>query len=154
MDEGLDEGWDLVRNGSLDDALSAVVESGHTLASYLTRKMVSRRLTRSEVARDAHLNPTYSYQILAGTRSPSRDKIIQSCFGLHLTPEEACEALELGGANRLSRNSRRDVTIAYYLAHGGGLAECSERLGGMGERRLIPPPAKSPKGGGPKRGRG
>lgn len=122
--------WDFIRDDGirLDDALSHLESQQESLAEWCSAKMHEKGLAKNVVVRESRLNQTFAYQILAGTRHPSRDKLIQLSFGMQLDADEACELLERGGVNRLKPNIIRDVIIAFCLERGETLSGCDDRL--------------------------
>ena len=134
-------GWEfLTDNASLESVLSAFEPDGQTLTSWASALIEERGLDRRTVIKRSRLNQTFAYQILAGTRRASRDKLIQLAFGLQLDVEECSELLERGGCNALSPRIRRDVVIAYCLSRKFGMDVCDDLLWASGERTIISVP--------------
>lgn len=109
---------------SLEKALARPF-SQETLVSWFKSTLESRRCTRIEAIRASKLNSTFSYQIIAGSRHASRDKLLQLAFGLELTPEETSRMLTLGGhapphGGRPPRHHRGVVPRKRSRARGGG----------------------------------
>lgn len=129
--------WNFVRNGSLADILGGMVVDERGLPVWVADTLDARSLARSQVIRDSHLNPTFAYQIMAGARHASRDKLIQLAFGLGLDPEDADAMLERGGMSALRTYDRRDVVVAYCLARDTGLAACDDLLWSLGENTIL-----------------
>ncbi|MCH3967519.1 MAG: hypothetical protein PHR15_07870 [Atopobiaceae bacterium] len=129
--------WNFVRNRSLADILGGMVADGRDLPAWIADTLDARTLTRSQVIRDSHLNPTFAYQIMAGARHASRDKLIQLAFGLRLDPDDADAMLERGGMSALRAYDRRDVVVAYCLARSTGLAACDDLLWSLGEDTIV-----------------
>lgn len=96
-----------------------------------------RDLARVDIIKAAHLNLTFGYQILSGTRKASRDKLVQLSFGMGLDIDEASHMLELRGFARLRPDRRRDAVIGWHLAHGRPLAECDDLLWRLGEDTVV-----------------
>ena len=123
---------------SAAEALAACGADEPPLSEWLVNALAACGRPRNEVIRDSRLNQTFAYQIMAGTRRASRDKLIQLAFGLRLGLDAASELLERGGVNRLSVNCRRDVAIAWCLEHRLSVAECDDVLWAAGEQTLLP----------------
>lgn len=121
---------------SLEKALARPF-SQETLVSWLKSTLESRRYTRIEAIRASKLNSTFGYQIIAGSRHASRDKLLQLAFGLELSPEEASHMLVLGGHAPLMADNRRDTVIAWCLANGRGLEETDDILWNHGESTVA-----------------
>lgn len=134
----MDSFWDkLMAKASAAEALAACDADGQSLAEWLGGAVARSGLARNEVIRASRLNQTFAYQIMAGTRHASRDKLIQLAFGLKFGLDETSELLERGGVNPLSPRARRDVAIAWCLAHGLSVAECDDVLWAAGEQTLL-----------------
>lgn len=131
--------WQFITEGDKDLAqvLASAEFDGRTFPQWVADKLDERGLQKNSVVRDSRLNQTFAYQIMAGTRNASRDKLIQLAFGMGLDIDDACDLLERGGASALCPTSRRDVIIAYCLHHGLGVAACDDLLWDLGERTLT-----------------
>lgn len=105
--------------------------------SWFKSTLESRRCTRIEAIRASKLNSTFGYQIIAGSRHASRDKLLQLAFGLELTPEETSRMLTLGGHAPLMEDDRRDTIVAWCLANGRGLEEADDILWNHGESTVA-----------------
>lgn len=148
---------------SLEKALARPF-SQETLVSWFKSTLESRRCTRIEAIRASKLNSTFGYQIIAGSRHASRDKLLQLAFGLELTPEETSRMLTLGGhapphGGRPPRHHRGVVPRKRSRARGGGRHPLEPRrehsgrpltrarayvLGGADPVQPGPPPVFSP----------
>lgn len=114
--QGLEE---LLADGTYDE---------RDLSAWISDKLTELRIPKNLVVKRSRLNQTFAYQIMAGTRNASRDKLIQLAFGMGLEPEEASELLMHGGACALRTNNRRDVIIGYCLHHKMDVATCDDKL--------------------------
>lgn len=87
-----------------------------------------KELKKSKVVAGAGLNRIYGYQILAGKRMPSRDKLIALGFGLHLKLDEMNDLLRYGGYSPLYARNKRDAVIIFALANGKSIFIANEML--------------------------
>ena len=55
----------------------------------LNEEIQNRKLVKADVIRRSGIERHYAYQILSGTKTPSRDKLLMFCFGLGMTAEES-----------------------------------------------------------------
>jgi len=134
-------GWEILTDDApLESVLSTMVPDERPLGRWLVELIEERGLDRRAVIRRSRLNQTFAYQILAGTRHPSRDKLVQLAFGLQLDVDECSELLERGGSNALTPRVRRDVVIAFCLSRGLGMDICDDLLWAAGEHTIIPGP--------------
>ena len=72
-----------------------------SLASYLHQLLQQYGLKKNEVINRSGLNQIYAYQIFAGTKQPSRDKLIALVFAFPLTCMDAQRLLRVGGVSEL-----------------------------------------------------
>lgn len=127
----------LTEDASLERVLLAMGLDERPLSSWLMDLIEEHAIDRRAAIKRSKLNETFAYQILAGTRNASRDKLIQLAFGLMLDVEDCSELLERGGSNALSPHVRRDVVIAYCLRRRLGIDICDDLLWSVGERTVI-----------------
>ena len=85
------------------------------IAEYLNKVIKEKNLVKSEVVKNSGLDRVYAYQILNGTRTPSRDKLLLFCFGMKLTFEETQKLLKYNGFAPLYAHSRRDSIIIFAI---------------------------------------
>ena len=134
----MDSTWDrLISKPSVSEALAACDVDETMLAEWLADALAESGRPRNEVIRDSRLNQTFAYQIMAGTRRASRDKLIQLAFGLRLGLDATSELLVRGGVNPLSPHNRRDVVMAWCLEKRLTVAECDDALWDAGEQTLL-----------------
>lgn len=103
------------------------------LPSYLEDLLVDKGLSKADAIRSAHLNETFGYQIFAGTRNPSRNKVIQLAFGMNASFTETQRMLKRAGANELYVKNRRDAIIIFCIDHGFDLNHANDELFKLGE---------------------
>lgn len=132
--------WEWVKRAdTVGEALAQIVADDRSFSVWLLDLVGSKGIDRMSVIRNAGLNQTYGYQIFAGERRPSRDKLIQLAFGLELDAQDTCELLERGGMSALRKDCRRDVVIAFCLEHGMDMSKCDDLLWDIHEQTLMPP---------------
>lgn len=135
----MDNQWQFMQEstGTLRDVLAAASLDERPFSAWINDQLSERGLKKNIVVRRSHLNQTFAYQIMAGMRHPSRDKLIQLCFGMRLDKWEACDLLERGGASALRPFDRRDVIIAFCLDRHLEISACDDLLWGLGEATLT-----------------
>jgi hypothetical protein len=104
-----------------------------SLTEYLNILLEKKQVSRSEAIKKAELNYTYGYQMINGTRKPTKDKLLQLCFGLGATPDEANRVLLIADAGGLYSKNRRDCIIIFALEKGLSLTQANEMLCELGE---------------------
>ncbi len=77
-----------------------------------------KKLKKSEVVKRSGLNRIYAYQIFAGKRIPSRDKLLALCFGFQLDLDETDRLLKTAGHSPLYARNKRDSIIIYAINSG------------------------------------
>ncbi len=85
------------------------------ISEYLNNLIEEKKLVKSEVIKRSGLDRVYAYQILNGTRTPSRDKLVQFAFGMRLDLEEVQKMLKYNGLAPLYPKNRRDSIIIFAL---------------------------------------
>lgn len=105
-----------------------------SLSEYLNILIEKKQVSKGEVIKKAELNYTYGYQMINGTRKPTKDKLLQLCFGLNTTVEEANRILLIADAGGLYSKNRRDCIIIFALDKGLSLNEANELLYELGEK--------------------
>ncbi|WP_443708293.1 helix-turn-helix domain-containing protein, partial [Ruminococcus bicirculans (ex Wegman et al. 2014)] len=70
-------------------------------ASYLCELLKKKKMTKIEVIRISQLNQIYGYQIFAGARLPSKDKIIAIALAMKLDVDTVQRLLTLAGEAQL-----------------------------------------------------
>ena len=135
----MEDSWHAITHGAgLDEVLASASLDGRNLSAWARDCLAASGVPRNEAIHRSRLNQTFAYQILAGTRHASRDKLLQLAFGMRLDIRDASELLERGGACRLRSDSRRDLVVAYALHHGMGIEQCDDLLWAHGERTIMP----------------
>ena len=112
----------------LSELLERVVLDARSLKEWLRDYLEAHGLTKSKVVRESRLNQTFAYQIMAGTRRASRDKLIQLAFGMHMNVAATNDMLERAELSALRTSCARDIVIAYCLHHQYNLSTCDDML--------------------------
>ena len=99
-----------------------------SLPVYLQELIDSKGLHRADVVKASNLNEVYAYQIISGTRRPSRDKLLAICFAMKASPEETQTLLKRNGFPPLYARNQRDSIILYALSHGKSVLEVNQML--------------------------
>ena len=89
-----------------------------TLKDWIEFYLITKKLNKSDVIAASGIGREYGYQIINGTRNPSRDKLIMLCFGLRLTLEQTQNLLKYAGFGELYSKNLRDAVILFGLTHG------------------------------------
>ena len=98
---------------ALDENEDAFVQP--SVSEYLKELCEKYKITPAQLIRSAHIERTYGYQILNGTRNPSRDKLLQLAFGLGLSLEETQNLLKRSEKSPLYAKVKRDAVCMFGL---------------------------------------
>lgn len=106
------------------------------LAVYLNNLLKAKGLSKSSVVKNADINEIYGYQILSGTRTPSRDKLISIAFGMNLDIEETQQLLKYANYAPLYPKNKRDSIILWCIEHKYNIRNTNEELYSQEEETL------------------
>ena len=126
---------ELKKTDSLDDFLEQhqdELEVG-SLASQLQTLISGKGLMKADVVKESNLNGVYAYQILAGKRRPSRDKLLALCFAMNASLDETQTLLRQNESATLYVKNRRDSIIIFALSRGHSLIQVNSALYEHGE---------------------
>lgn len=129
---------DLLCSSSIDDYIERNRPKIHDveLRAHLNRLLEEKRYNRHQVIQEAQIDKVYGYQIFSGERKPSRDKLIQICFGMRLCIHDAQELLEIGGFMPLNPRILRDAIILFCLVKDKDVTRVDDELAKRNERPL------------------
>ena len=113
----------------LEDTLEILPDQHeYTFTSYLSKLLIEKNMSKSQVISDANLARTYGYQIFQGEKNPGRDKILAIAFAMHLSLEECNRLLTLAHTNILYSKNRRDAIIIFALENHYTLGDANDIL--------------------------
>ena len=107
------------------------------IAELLNEMYIRRDISKAALAKKSYISEVYLHQVFAGTRHPSRNRLLCICFGLEATLDEAQNLLRHCGYGQLYSRKKRDAVIIYGLLHEMPLSEVNEKLQAEGEERLY-----------------
>lgn len=116
---------------------SKVTDSFKNFADYFHSLPAVQQLESGELIRKSGLERSYYYQVMKGTRSPSRDKILRLCIAAGLTLRETTRALELGGCAPLYPKNRRDIILTVAVNQSASVDDTNLLLYKYGEDPLA-----------------
>ncbi|MCM1225543.1 MAG: hypothetical protein NC548_64970 [Lachnospiraceae bacterium] len=90
--------------------------------------MSQKGITKTDAIHGSLLDRVYAYQIFAGKKIPSRDKLIALAFGFHLSAEETQKMLKISGNGKLYAKVERDASILFALHQEMTIFEVNELL--------------------------
>ena len=98
------------------------------LHEYIRNILNSKGISSGQLIKNSGPDRTYTYQILSGTKKPSRDKVLAICFTLKLSFEEIQDLLKATGYPILYARISRDSIIIFALQHNITLTDTNEML--------------------------
>lgn len=130
---------ELMKSENLDCYIKANHEllKKQSVADCVNQIISYKGLTRADVAKASGLNVIYAYQVMAGSRNPTRDKLLCLCWAMGLTIDEVQELLKRCGYAALYPRRKRDAVILFAWEKGTGILDINETLFQHGEKTLC-----------------
>lgn len=121
---------------ALDDYLDhhTLPDDDLSFSAVFQSLLKQHKLSKSKVVHDSTLDRTYAYQILNGSRSPSRDKILALSISAGFSVKEVRRLLECAKAGILYSRSARDAVILYGIENHLGVMRINEMLEDRNEK--------------------
>ena len=116
--------------------LPEVVNSCQTFPEYFRSLTAVREMDTGELIRSSRLERSYYYQVMKGTRSPGRDKVLRLCLAAGLNLRETTRALELSGNAVLYPRKRRDIILTVAVNQMADVDDTNLLLFKYGEKPL------------------
>ena len=107
------------------------------LSSLLQEVISEKKMSKALVARKSNMSKVYLFQILNGSRTPSRDRVLCLCIGLELNVRETQALLKRACYGELYVKSRRDSIILYGIKEHWNLDKINDVLFDEGEETLL-----------------
>lgn len=114
-----------------------VADACHSFSEYFRSLPSVYKVDSGELIRKSGLERSYFYQVMKGTRSPGRDKVLRLCLGAGLTLRETTRALELSGNAVLYSRKRRDIILTVAINQKAGVDDANLLLYKYGEEPLA-----------------
>ncbi|CEP81144.1 hypothetical protein GOD95_10675 [Paeniclostridium sordellii] len=99
-----------------------------SLPNFFQNICKQKGISKSDLIKNAEIDRTYGYQILNGTKNPSRDKLLKLCISASLDIEESNKALKLGNVGQLYPKNPRDSIIIFGINKKLNLFQIDELL--------------------------
>ena len=113
-----------------------VADGFKSFAEYFQSLDAVKKLDRGELIRNSGLQRSYFYQVMKGTRSPGRDKVLRLCLAAGLNLRETTRALELSGNAVLYARNRRDIILTVAVNQMADVDDTNLLLFRYGEKPL------------------
>ena len=110
----------IFKTTSLERLIKRFDESEYDIpifSEYITAICTERNVLPQHIIKKADIERTYGHQLFNGTRTPSRDKVLQLAFGFELSFDETQKLLTVARKSALYPKIKRDAVIIYALNH-------------------------------------
>ena len=101
-----------------------------SVAEYLTELLETHNFKKSEIIVSTGLDRRYAYNLLNGTKSFTRDKLLMFAIAAKLTIEETNGLLKYARESKLYARDRRDAIIIFALNSNLNIYETNDLLAG------------------------
>ena len=116
--------------------LPEVMNSCQTFPEYFRSLPAVQEMDTGELIRSSGLERSYYYQVMKGTRSPGRDKVLRLGLAAGLNLQETTRALELSGNAVPYPRKRRDIIRAVAVNQMADVDDTNLLLFKYGEKPL------------------
>ena len=114
-----------------------VTDSFKNFPEYFRSLDAVQKMESSELIGKSGLERSYYYQVMKGTRSPGRDKVLRLCLAAGLSLRETTRALELSGNAPLYPKNRRDIILTVSVNQSASVDDANLLLYKYGEEPLA-----------------
>ena len=98
------------------------------LQEAIQRIFDEKGMSKAQLAKQSGISEVYLHQVFSGRRTPSRDRLLCLCIGLHASLEEAQSLLVQAHHAPLYPREQRDAILIYGLSHELTLQEVNDAL--------------------------
>lgn len=113
-----------------------VADGFRSFPEYFQSLEAVKKMDRGDLIRNSGLERSYFYQVMKGTRSPGRDKVLRLCLAAGLNLRETTRALELSGNALLYARNRRDIILTVAVNQMADVDDTNLLLFRYGEKPL------------------
>lgn len=106
------------------------------ISDFLTEYINSKKLVKSAIIKKAEISEIFGFQVLSGTRNPSRNTLLSLCIGMGMTVEETQIALKIAEFAQLYPKTLRDSIIILGITNGKTVCEINNELYDKNEETL------------------
>lgn len=93
-------------------------------------------MSKSDIINKSDFSYVYFYDVTAGKKIPTSDKIIRLVLAMHLSLDQCQTALRYCGKSQLYPRIKRDSILIYAISHGYTVFQTQELLLKSGEKEL------------------
>lgn len=106
------------------------------VAAFLSEYITQKGLKKSAVIKDAEISEIFGFQVLSGTRNPSRNTLLSLCIGAKMTVDEVQATLKIADFAPLYPKRKRDSILLLGIANGKSVCDINNELYEHGEETL------------------
>ena len=99
-----------------------------SFSEHMEQYIKDNNFSKSEIIHNSLINRTYAYQVLQGTKRPSRDKVIALCLSCKMNLEEVIKCLTLSQNAVLYTKNKRDAIIIFAINRNLSVIQTNELL--------------------------
>ena len=99
-----------------------------SVAEFLREYITKKGLKKSTVIKDAEISEIFGFQVLSGTRNPSRNTLLSLCIGAKMTVDEVQATLKIAGFAPLYPKHKRDSIILLDVTNRKGVCDINNEL--------------------------
>ena len=107
-----------------------------TIAQFLSEYISAKGLKKSTVIKDAEISEIFGFQVLSGTRNPSRNTLLSLCVSAKMTLDEVQATLKIAEFAPLYPKSKRDSIIILGITSGKTVCQINNVLYDNNEETL------------------
>ena len=107
-----------------------------SFADFISEKLRERELSAADLIRNSMIQRNYGYQLLNGTRTPSRDKVLAFCLALGLDLTDTQRALNCAATGQIYPKNKRDSVLLFAIKKNLSVMETNDLLYNMEEPPL------------------
>ncbi len=94
------------------------------------------QMSKSDIINKSDFSYVYFYDVIAGKKIPTSDKIVRLILAMHLSLEDCQTALRYCGKSQLYPRIKRDSVIIYAINQQYTVMQTQELLNKSGEKEL------------------
>lgn len=107
-----------------------------TISQFLSEYISAKGLKKSTVIKNAEISEIFGFQVLSGTRNPSRNTLLSLCISSKMTLDEVQATLKIAEFAPLYPKSKRDSVIILGITNGKNVCQINNELYDNNEETL------------------
>lgn len=107
-----------------------------TISQFLSEYISAKGLKKSTVIKNAEISEIFGFQVLSGTRNPSRNTLLSLCIAMKMALDEVQATLKIAEFAPLYPKSKRDSIIILGITNGKNVCQINNELYDNNEETL------------------